>query len=504
MSQLRCAWIADKLKNIMAHLAAITEKGIGLAYWMQAALDLSEKVAANFASDPVHDLRTALRRCRSLADGIRVFDPDPGWKKMRRSGKLLFSSLGELRDIHVMREWVERLAPSGDTSGKALDAFLAAQEEKAKAAAAIALEHFDRKQWRFWASELPRRSARIPVDSPLLAHLALERWQEAYELHRQALRNRSQVAFHRLRIGLKRFRYTLENFLPGWYGRWGEDLKKLQDLLGDVHDLDVLWQTAVRMKVFPDASSRKHWRGRIIEERRERLDSYRGKMVGKQSLWPVWRSSLPPADQLRSLALERLQVWASFLDPRISHAEHVAQLASQLFDGLPPEGILRPPKREIFRDILCAAAYLHDVGRSKTNKGHHKASARLIRKMGPPLGWSSDEMYTAAAVARYHRGALPRETHSRFAALPAVKQRVVELLGGILRLACACDWQHDNRIRRISVEAPDPVLRIRAEGYSEYTALAEHLAGARHLLELACHRPVFILPANGGSEIHVA
>ena len=98
----------------MAHAAVIGEKGVGLAYWMQAVLELSEKVAVDFGSDPVHDLRTALRRCRSMADGLRVFDPDPAWKKMRRSGKLLFSSLGELRDTHVMREWVEKLAGNGE------------------------------------------------------------------------------------------------------------------------------------------------------------------------------------------------------------------------------------------------------------------------------------------------------------------------------------------------------------------------------------------------------
>ena len=74
----------------------------------------------------------------------------------------------------------------------------------------------------------------------MFQHLALERWEEARELHRQALRNRSQVGYHQLRIGIKRFRYTVENFLPQRHEKWAKDLRDLQDALGEVHDFDVL------------------------------------------------------------------------------------------------------------------------------------------------------------------------------------------------------------------------------------------------------------------------
>ncbi len=59
--------------------AAAVQRRVGLAYWMQEVLDQCDKAAVDFRSEPVHDLRTALRRCRSLADGIMVFDPDPAW-----------------------------------------------------------------------------------------------------------------------------------------------------------------------------------------------------------------------------------------------------------------------------------------------------------------------------------------------------------------------------------------------------------------------------------------
>jgi CHAD domain-containing protein len=476
------------------------EKRFGLAYWMEEVLTQCAKAEQDFSSDPVHDLRTALRRCRSMADGIRVFDRDPAWKKMRRAGKYLFSSLGELRDTHVMMEWVEKLAPAGDPVGKTVTYFLESREQELKKSAAGVLQNFDRRQWKSWAGRLPDRAERIPLDSPLFTHLALERWQEAHTLHLRALRNRTNVGFHDLRVTLKRFRYTLENFLPRLHQAWGSDLKNIQDILGEVHDLDVLWQTAILIKAFHSPEERKQWRTSIDQERRQRLDHYRAKMTGKNSLWTVWRGGLPNGDECRSLGLERLRTWASFLDPKVGHSKHVADVALQLYDGLPIHGILRGPKRESYRWILHAAALMHDVGRSRTNPGHHKLSARLVRKLEPPLGWTSGELRIAALVVRYHRGALPRDTQNAFAVLSPSRQRLVQFLGGILRLACACDWQHDNKILSVNVESLDPVITVRAEGYIDSTPLAEHIAAARHLLELTYRRPVFVLAAEKAEE----
>jgi hypothetical protein len=102
----------------------------------------------------------------------------------------------------------------------------------------------------------------------------------------------------------------------------------------------------------------------------------------------------------------------------------------------------------------------------------------------------------ASLIARYHRGALPRPAQKRFRALFPTRQSLVQFLAGILRLACACDWQHDRTIRRLRVQTLDSALVLRATGYVESTALAEHLAAARHLLELACGRAILILPAE--------
>ena len=81
----------------------------GLRYWMLRVLQECGKAAVDFQPDPVHDLRVSLRRCRSLADGMIAMDPDRDWKSMKKVGKKLFESLGALRDVQIMMEWIEKL-----------------------------------------------------------------------------------------------------------------------------------------------------------------------------------------------------------------------------------------------------------------------------------------------------------------------------------------------------------------------------------------------------------
>jgi CHAD domain-containing protein/HD superfamily phosphodiesterase len=520
------------------------KKITGLRHWMLQVLEEYEHVSANFGPDPVHDLRVALRRCRSLADGLMALDPDPDWKAMKRAGKRLFQRLGALRDVHVMMEWVEKLDPAAsvaraplsalppsqpnsvsipnaeDQAARALHEILHRREQEQQHEAQSALEEFDRKQWRQWAKSLPARATRIRPGSALFKHLALERWTDARELHNRALRNRSQVAFHALRIGIKRFRYIVENFLPAEHKAWSNDLKQIQDLLGEVHDLDVLWSTAVACKIFPDADSRQGWRDKILRERTKRIDCYRTRMLGENSLWQIWRAGLPQGKQIQLLASRRMKLWANSLDPDFPHSERVANLALQLYDGLLAWGWKPAVDAASARSSLLAAALLHDVGKSEGEKGHHKTSFDLIRAHGNPLGWKPEELRRAAIVARFHRGALPTRKHKTLRDLLPDQQKATIQLAAVLRLANALDAAHDGHIRRIQVEtvqsrtvrnkaaanwrgsatvfkssALTPMAEaviIEAEGYTPNNSTAQIIAAERHLLETVLRRPVIL------------
>ena len=509
---------------------------------MARVLAECEHVAADFSADPVHDLRVALRRCRSMADGMMAIDPDHDWKAMKKAGKRLFQRLGALRDVQIMMEWIEKLYPAPPSvaasagspafstdlsstdegasstlallnpSADALLGILRGREIEQKREARAALEEFDRKQWKQWIKVLPVRAARVRPGSAVFKHLALERWTVARELHTRALRNRSQVAFHTLRIGIKRFRYIVENFLPVEHKAWSNDLKHMQDLLGEVHDLDVLWATALSCHVFPDEAARRDWHERIVEERTKRIEEYLERTVGPDSLWNAWRAGLPQGKRIQVLATQRMKFWAKALDPDFAHSERVARLAVELYDGLLATGLIESSNGAAARSSLQVAAMLHDVGKSEGNKGHHKASFELIRGHGNPLGWNPDDLQRAAVVARFHAGALPTRSHKALRDLLPDEQKLTIQLAAILRLANAFDTAHDGHIRRVQVEnvnggksrrtngflhkpaklAPNEALLIAAEGFVAGSSTAQAVAAERYLLETVLRRPVVV------------
>ena len=462
----------------------------GLAFWAQRALEELDKANQNFDADPVHDLRVALRRCRSMADGFLSIDPDPGWKQLKKLGKELFRRLGNLRDMQVMEEWVQQLAEAEDPVRKDLLQLFSSQEQPLKQDAQTALHAFDRKHWQALAQRLAKRSRKIPAESVVFQHIALERWEQARHLHHRALRNRSQAAFHQLRIGLKKFRYTVENFLPQRHEKWGADLKELQDLLGEIHDLDVVGAVLRTRDIAPEDRTR--WQAKIRNARQQRLGRYREKMLGRKSLWHVWRSGLPQGEHLQDAALARLRTWGAFLDPDVAHSRHVSRLALQIYDGLTRDGVVRATDQG--RRILQTAALLHDVGKAKGKRGHHKESARLIRKQTPPLGWTAQELRAVAAVARYHCGALPRPEHKCLKGLPSSMRRSVNRLAGVLRLANALDLSHARKVRRLELESQDGLVVVRGAGYAATGTAAERVAAARYLLESSCNRAVLVRP----------
>jgi CHAD domain-containing protein len=284
-------------------------KRIGLQTWMNRVLALADAVQEGWKSKDVHDLRVALRRCRTMADALSEVNPDRGWRKLKKDSRELFHALGELRDTHVEQEWLKELSAGDDPVRKHLLKTLAQAESKQQKEAEKALDDFDRKNWRKWAQKLGDKAQFFPAESVVFQRLALTRLNEAVELYQRARRGRSRVAWHRLRIGLKGFRYTLENFMPQRYEPWSKNLKRIQDLLGEVHDMDVLRGEIRRQRAKLPEALVLQWYQKIEEARKARLDEFRSLIGGngassanvggaseshgreKESLWQVWRAS---------------------------------------------------------------------------------------------------------------------------------------------------------------------------------------------------------------------
>src|SRR5436190_16821257 len=186
----------------------------GLSFWMDRVIKEMENLRSSPYTDVVHDLRVAIRRCRSVAAVMEEVDPDPAWPAMRKVARKLFRGLGALRDAQVMDEWVKKLAPETDPVRTHLQTAFESNEPSLRENALRVADKFDQKAWKRLDRTLSQRSRLVPVGSLAAECLALERFESTRELHAKALRTERPKPWHALRIGLKRFRYTVESLLP--------------------------------------------------------------------------------------------------------------------------------------------------------------------------------------------------------------------------------------------------------------------------------------------------
>ena len=211
-----------------------------------------------------------------------------------------------------------------------------------------AVEKFDARLWKHLARTLRQRSRLVPAGSLAAECLALERFEDAKELHAKALRSEKPKPWHALRIGLKRFRYNVESRLPERYAMWSDNLKRVQDLLGEVHDLDVLLEIIRKSDFVETEDSLNLWVEIIGRERSQCIRTYRQLTLGTTSLWNLWRAGLPTNGRVEVAAEARLRATARAVNPNASRSSQISRIAVAIYEALKraeaaPAFVLRRP-----------------------------------------------------------------------------------------------------------------------------------------------------------------
>ena len=111
------------------------------------------------------------------------------------------------------------------------------------------------------------------------------------------------------------------------------------------------------------------------------------------------------------------------------------------------------------RLLLEVAALLHDSGTFIRSQNHELHSLYIISN-SEIFGLSKDDMTIVSNVARYHKGAPPRPTDTKFYALPPQDRITVQKLAAILRIADALDRGHTQRIKDFKIELKDEAMHI--------------------------------------------
>jgi exopolyphosphatase/guanosine-5'-triphosphate,3'-diphosphate pyrophosphatase len=131
------------------------------------------------------------------------------------------------------------------------------------------------------------------------------------------------------------------------------------------------------------------------------------------------------------------------------YSDRVAKFALGLFDQT--QGHLHQWDGEA-RELLWAAAILHNCGLYVSHSAHHKHSYYLIRN-GELLGYTEAEIEVIANLARYHRRSKPKKKHDNYNNLPSKQHRqLVDQVSPLLRLAVALDRRQIGAIHQVQCE----------------------------------------------------
>ena len=158
------------------------------------------------------------------------------------------------------------------------------------------------------------------------------------------------------------------------------------------------------------------------------------------------------AASLRNLALQ--------CDADGEHADHVAQLALQLHDSLVAGAVIKPAPDE--RELLWAAALVHDIGITIGYDGRHGHSHYLILN-AELAGYGPREVALIAQIVRHHRKGTPDLGELR----RYVRDGDAELLARcalLLRVAEELERSHDQSVREARVVPERGMLRLCLQG----------------------------------------
>jgi hypothetical protein len=286
----------------------------------------------------------------------------------------------------------------------------------------------------------------------------------------------------------------VEGLLPEQYAAWSDNLKRLQDILGEIHDLDVLASKVNKSDLLETEDSVKLWHETIERERHERMETYRQLTLGHTSLWNIWRSGLPSNGRVEAAAMARLRATARAIDPRPRRTSQISRIAVALFDVFKRADAAVAFADASLRRVLLAAARLQAVGRATAGKSRQKAARKFLLALPVPPGWTREEWELLAETVRYHRGAEPSAESGAFSKFSVDQQTQVRALAGVLRLARSlrrCGLEGGAGLR--AEKSVDAIL-LRVPGLSDDVESAARLAAGKHLLEEYLHLPLILKP----------
>lgn len=294
---------------------AINVYGAKIIYEHVSAMQAEvEGVLKSTDIEYVHRMRVASRRLRSSLSIFRDSFPKKDYKRHARDIRAVTKALGAARDLDVQMELLENLHPQFADPRLApgvnrLQLRLKQQRQEAQNQVIKAMKTLEEDETlrsiARWAAPWLEKAEDIYLYSPALYELAFSSIRVQLQemlVFDEAVRVETNVAeLHAMRISAKHLRYTMEIF----ESLYGEEMKafisqtkKLQDLLGSIHDADV-WMTMI-----PN----------FIKEEEQRIIAYFGQNRPLRRLLPGLKAFAENRKQNRAEDYQSfLKVWEKSL-----------------------------------------------------------------------------------------------------------------------------------------------------------------------------------------------
>ena len=230
-SPIPAAWVADGLRG----------------RWDTYRNRLAE-CREQLSAGSVHQLRVATRRLASQIFLIRSILPSSRSQKISRLLKRQLQSLSPLRDVHVLRGFLERQTARFPEL-VLLQHRLERQERELVKPVCRRINRGKTSKLERWMVRLLEELDKLSNNLLAQHHSTAAALRCADEAFAEAARCRQLILFpdlraiHRTRVAFKKFRYTVESLSPHTTGFTRKQLRRLafyQRKMGNIQDLDVI------------------------------------------------------------------------------------------------------------------------------------------------------------------------------------------------------------------------------------------------------------------------
>jgi exopolyphosphatase/guanosine-5'-triphosphate,3'-diphosphate pyrophosphatase len=148
------------------------------------------------------------------------------------------------------------------------------------------------------------------------------------------------------------------------------------------------------------------------------------------------------------------------------------------------------------RELLWAAAMLHDIGMSVDYDDHHRHSRYLVLNGGLP-GYSPRELALVAEMVRYHRKGMPSFGEDLEPWTMKGDQAILDRGATLLRLAEGLERSRDQGVRDVTVDASgDGPIKLTLEAVEDVRVAKWAVEREAELFQRAFGRPMEIKVAS--------